>query len=421
MKIKKISSIILFIVTFTAGIIYSVPCNALAYSASIWFETDIDEIYEGQEFKVYMNVSSDDTLGDFEGFVSYNDSVVEFISGPACVTKDSGNLKVNDKGASASWDTRQYVLTFKALKPGISLIQMIDAPIAYEYSEKQPMSVSSAVFQLEIMSAPESSASAILSLMKISPGTLTPSFSSDIFEYETIVSFDTKKLIISAIPKDLYAVVNVTGNSELIEGNNKVIVIVTSSNGEELTYIINVLRESEILTPTSPPSEEISDDKAEWRFDITSDNSTVFISGQYYYKLKEKTSDITIPEGYIKTRMVINKVPINIYAKEGEEAPEFYLMILENEAGITSLYRYDRVEKTIQRYAGLEETNAKSISRLEEQTLLQDASELLQYNQNVGGLSLLTGLSCSISVLLLVVVIVLIIKTIKNRNDELDY
>lgn len=419
---NKLHYMVIIIAIIIISCIYTPVYTVMASGASVWFETDQEVVREGDVIQIYMCIDSDDTLGDFEGFISYNDDVLEYVSGPACITGGSGKLEINDTGASGSWDTRRYAMKFKALKIGNSLIQIINTPTAYEYETMQQMSVSSSVYFLEIKAAIESSTNAKLAIINIVQGGLTPGFSGDIFEYQMIVGSDVEKLGISAIPEDISSDVKVTGNTSFKEGENKVLIIVTSPSGEELIYTINVFKETEEKEPV-PTSGEAEENIPEWRFGVYSDNGTILLKGQYYYKVKDKPTDITIPDGYYKTRMIINKIPITVYAKSEDEAAEFYLLILENEAGESSLYRYDRIEKTIQRYVsdhGSSSGSAES-SKLEEQKLLQDAMDLVKYQQNVSRLSLLTAICCAISVFLLVAVIVLFVKLKRKDNDDFNY
>ena len=46
---------------------------------------------------------------------------------------------------------------------------------------------------------------------------------------------------------------------------------------------------------------------------------------------------------------MINERQVEAYAKQGENPEEFLLLVLKNDAGEVNLYRYDRVEQTLQR------------------------------------------------------------------------
>lgn len=391
-----------------------------AASATIWFEEANSEAYVGQELKMKLCISTDANLGDFEATVSYNSDILEYISGPACIASGSGILNVSDLGASSTWDTRTYVMTFKAIGVGTSLFQILNNPVVYDSSTNELMSASSSTFSVVVQPAPETSDNTRLSMMKISPGTLTPSFSSEIHEYSAIVDADISRLVVSAMPEDLSSVVTVNGNSNLKFGENRVTVLVTALSGTVSEYMILVMKEEETAIEVVTPEVPVDKPKGvEWRFEAVTDNGVTLIQGQFNYKLAEQAADVKIPAGYSKTKINIDGITINAYGDGNDDSAEFLLLILENEAGDTGLYRYDRVEKTIQRFVESSTVISSSSPNLKEQELLQDAIDLVKYQQNSSKLELLVAFLCAISVLLLIAVICLAIK-LKITKDEFE-
>ncbi len=71
---------------------------------------------------------------------------------------------------------------------------------------------------------------------------LTPEFSSDVTEYDLTVGEDVESIEINAVPDDDTAEVEITGNENLLMGMNTVEIKVTSEDGTEKTYTINVTR-----------------------------------------------------------------------------------------------------------------------------------------------------------------------------------
>lgn len=397
---------ILFLGMFKDQILY-------AASATIWFEELGTGAAAGQEVSIQMKVSSDVTLGDFEGYIIYNPDVLEYVSGPSCITGGDGMLKIYDIGASPSWEARSYKMTFRALNAGTCLFETTNNPIAYEYETGDAMSVSSSILGLVVAPAPQDSDNARLAAMKINPGTLTPTFDGGIFEYSTVVDGTTERLTVSAVPDDLGCTVTVSGNSELKEGDNTVEIRVKAPAGNELLYTIHVVRETLATpTPTVPPEPE----KAEWRFEVSKEGGQTILSGQYFYTVKEKDSHITIPAGYTKTSFQMNGITVAAYSKAEEQDSDFLLLILENEAGETGLYQYDRLEKTIQRYSEKPPAVSNASLSLAEQELLQDAADLQRYEQNISKLSLLLAVSAGLSVLLLISLVYLLIRHKGNRD-----
>jgi len=84
-----------------------------------------------------------------------------------------------------------------------------------------------------------------LKSLTVSPGKLSPSFSSGTKNYSVTVGNETKKLSVSATPKDSKAeVTSVSGNNKLSVGKNTVKVVVTAEDGSKTTYNIVVTRET---------------------------------------------------------------------------------------------------------------------------------------------------------------------------------
>lgn len=71
-------------------------------------------------------------------------------------------------------------------------------------------------------------------------GTLTPEFSKDVKEYTTQVGTDVSELKIDAVSEDEKAKVEITGNTDLKDGENKVTITVTAEDGTTTTYTITV-------------------------------------------------------------------------------------------------------------------------------------------------------------------------------------
>ena len=78
---------------------------------------------------------------------------------------------------------------------------------------------------------------------------LTPEFSSDVYSYETTIDMDNNdmsEVTVEAIANDENASVEITGNTNLVEGENLINVIVKASNSSEQTvYQITVNKVSQ--------------------------------------------------------------------------------------------------------------------------------------------------------------------------------
>ena len=76
--------------------------TAEAASATITITTDAEEIHAGDTVEVKLTISADATIGDFEAFLRYDDTILEFYSAVDCITGDAGSLRIYDVCASPS-------------------------------------------------------------------------------------------------------------------------------------------------------------------------------------------------------------------------------------------------------------------------------------------------------------------------------
>ena len=75
----------------------------------------------------------------------------------------------------------------------------------------------------------------------------------------------------------------------------------------------------------------------------------VLMTEYHTYTVCDKPEEMVVPDGYIQTVLMLNKVQVTAYVKQGTSAEEFLLLVLKNEAGDVNWYRYDRIEQTLQR------------------------------------------------------------------------
>ena len=388
---------------------------AEAASATIRIDVPQNEVSMDEEFKISIVVASDSTLGDFEGYLSYNAEIIEFISGPACVTGGNGMLRIMDTNASASSEDRSYVLRFKALKVGTCQLLMTGNPIAYEFESGNPMSVSSYSQSMVIKAQESASENANLAIMKVSPGTLTPSFDTGITDYSIIVGSETNKLVITAIPEDTIATVSVTGNESLVIGNNTVIVKVTAQTGDTKEYRIAVVKEENLSqggdddTVTGGDAPSLSAIK---------EVDKIKIKGQYTYTVATDVSNIIIPNGYVKSSILVDGCAIPVYQKKDSLNEEYLLMVLENTFGKTALYRYDRTEKTIQLYTEHSITDREDLKPTANQNLELKVQKK-EFEEKISQLTIVIIVLCGICAILLIAVVRMMLRMRTEQEDDM--
>ncbi len=407
-KNKVLIGVFLIIIAYVTSMVG--VTKAFAASASVWFEVSEPNIVVGDQFTISLNIDTDTYLGDFEGNISYDSTVIEYLSGPSCIAGGDGMLRIQDTVEEGSWDNRSYVMTFEAVSLGNCELSLIGAPVAYDFDTLDPMSVSSTSKVIQITAPKTASDNAKLSSLKISPSTLTPSFDPEVFEYSAIVDSTITSLVISAETQDPNAIVEIEGNKNLKLGNNRVKVIVSAENGSKKEYIIQVVKED-----VDAPSTDNQDIGEEYTIHAKLVGGSTFISGNYAYTVAASEEGITIPEGYTKTSIKIDGYTVPVYQLEGKVEDDYLLLVLQNQYGQTGLYRYDRFEKTIQRYTGDRVIVQEHTDDLEFELQKQKK----EYENQLGQKNLLVYILVGVSVLLLIGLISLFIRTKYHTDDDL--
>lgn len=224
---------------------------------------------------------------------------------------------------------------------------------------------------------------------------LSPTFDKNTLEYSMEVPNEIRSIKVNATKEDGTASISGDGDRELVEGPNRLEVIVTAENGETKTYVLNVtvkdldpiivkvdnkeytvVRKKEQLTipttftETTAKIQEfevpaLENKKLKYTLvglkDSTGEiNLYIYDEKNQTYKLYKEHSfkSLTIyvldnkdkiPNGYTKTKLKLEKDTIIAYQNDSNS--KYYLFYGVNvETGKENLYVYDSVEKTIQRY-----------------------------------------------------------------------
>ena len=360
--LKRLFKISIICIILTAAVRFGQPLQAYAASAAIGFLLQETEITVGDTVNVYLTVDADEPIGDIEVRVSYDADFLEFRLITTNVAGGDGVLKVSDVATSVEDTSKRYLMKFTALQPGTTQISVMNQPMIYRAEDSQMMSVSTTVTPITIAPTVEASDNNRLASLKISPGNLSPEFDPEVYVYYAQVSEDTNNLIVSAVAEDdENARVTVTGNAALYLGENVVRVFVTAENGRIQEYTINVKKEDEVLpTPTPIPEEpeqqpekpaELPEEEGFiWTLEAVEEDGSIFLQGKYRFTVCDLPADITIPAGYQKTKLMISGVSLTAYTPSANAGSDFALLVLQKEGGHVALYRYDRAEKTIQRF-----------------------------------------------------------------------
>lgn len=89
------------------------------------------------------------------------------------------------------------------------------------------------------------SSNADLKNLKLNVDGITPEFNSEVTEYTLIVDSDTEEVKVQAVPDDKNANVTINGNTNLVEGQNTIQIMVKAEDGTTKSYKINVTKRME--------------------------------------------------------------------------------------------------------------------------------------------------------------------------------
>jgi hypothetical protein len=391
------------------GTIETKTCKAA--SAEVTISTDSTEIKVGDIFYVNINIDSDTVFGNFEANLIYDDSLMQYNGGASVISGNSGFLHITDTNLSEGDYSRKYSLEFEALKVGKSTVDFSGRIMIYDFETDREMPVSNNVLDVNIKAQDTASSDAKLKTLQISPVGLNPAFDPTIYEYNINVGNETQQLIITALPEDSKATVSITGNDFLKEGDNNVVISVLAETGDIIEYKIKAYREPATDDQNTDISDNPSDMEESFELIEADGNKYAVFSGKY--AIIEPDDAVTIPEGYKPGSLTISGITIPAYMPVDNEQSEFVLIYARNEFGDKGFYKYDRIEKTLQRYidGGLIINNDQSS---------QDDSAADEYHNNMTKAVFVIVLLCAICILMTFVTVRMFIKLKGYKDDDLD-
>ncbi len=200
----------------------------------------------GSNITVSINFSGGSIYAT-EGELSYNSAVLQYLSG-SDTNGASGAIKFSNYQGRTS-----YSISFKVIGVGTSNLVLSNCFIA-DFDEQiigRPSASTSISAVASGGSATQKSSNALLKGLKISGGTLTPAFSSNIFTYNATLPNSTSVMLVTAYTADTKAKWTVEGDKNMKVGANKRVVVVTAEDGTVKRYTINAERLNENGTVSS--------------------------------------------------------------------------------------------------------------------------------------------------------------------------
>lgn len=280
----------------------------------------------GQRFKVTVTVSGSATIGSWEYTLGYDSSKVRL---------NSGQLHVVDYG-NGSKNSASYTYTFTALASGSTTFKPTNASVLdYTSTNECLSSTGSATVNMKTQAEIEAgySRNNNLGALSVEGAELSPAFNKDVTEYSVTLPVDTTKAKIIATPADNTASVMGAGEIDVVDGLNKIEIVVTAQHGEKKTYVINLTVEE--LDPIK-----------------------VKYNGKNYTIVRKTGQVEKIPVGFVEKKIKIEDQEVAAYESE---LTKLILVALKDDEGKVSLFIYDNKKKT---FASFNEAKGSDLNLL---------------------------------------------------------
>lgn len=418
---------------FLAGAACFLPGQAEAASATVQLTTDVSRVRVGDEFNVVCSVNSSESFNDVQMNVLYDASLFRFLEGGKKVSGGNGVLHISSTGNDDTVKKRTYSLKFRAIKKGAGNFDL-DEAVSITDAYGEAFSISANLLTVSVTSpekagsTPEPSEDGTtgegavptpasdgtlsknnkLKALAFNSISMTPEFEPNVLEYTVGVDCNTEVLYFTYVPASNKAKVRISDNGDLVPGENKVKVVVTSESGDKRTYKITVMKETEGETKVREQTEKGSSDIT---FSVSEKDGGIFIQNQYQFEVVDVKNDDVIPSGYVKTTVELDGKNVPAYTMENDLDNNYLLMYLKGAGGEPTLYQYDRQEKTIQRYTGT------MTQKVNQGGTVKDEVEMIP---NVWLYAALIGLMILVIALLIVILNMVLRKKIGKGKRELD-
>ncbi len=408
--------------------------EAKAASAMIEFASTDNEVAAGNTFTVVMTVNASTNIKSVDAYVSYDSAVMTFVEGGKYVSGGSGLLHIVADELSGEKSKVKFSLQFTAEAAGVGTVSISDKAEIKDTDGKK-MSTSSNRVTINVsgegVSTDGSGNSTLsndaatsnlsnnnsLASLKVSDGTLEPSFNPETTKYKLTIANDVVDVYFSCQTSDVDATFKIKGNENLPEGKKTAKVIVRAPNGELKQYKIKIYKETaeETANRLAGMKEETSNSGI--GFDVINENGAVYLKNNYAFQIVDVDESEQVPAGYRKTSVLLYGVNVTAYTIENDLDNDYLLLYCMNEDGDKNFYQFDRQEKSLQRYTGdlIERVNANVGVSNSDDLITSD-----KYKKNLEQMALIIALLIAVCVMFIVVVLSLMIRLAKAKSNKID-
>lgn len=214
--------------------------------------TENENVNINESFKIYVNIGEIKTAS-YTINIYFDNSKVEYLSGSEntnVVDNRIINIWYDKNGGENTKSNEQIaVFEFKAKEIGTTSFYLNGE---FFDSKGNSINVNNSYLKINIVEEQnnkkisgieEENNNSLLKIVRLDKEGLIPEFSPNIKEYYFITDLNTNSLDVTAIPQATNANINITGNKNLKEGLNKILIEVTSEdNSNKSNYTINVTK-----------------------------------------------------------------------------------------------------------------------------------------------------------------------------------
>ena len=231
--------------------------KAFASSASVVLKSPSKTVV-GEKFDVTLEIDSEEGLSGVETYLSYDDSLAEFLSADEGIAGGKGLLRVNIKNVEEVDGKLKYKMTFLAKLSGNFTMTFSDDVHLYAVNPDNEISVATNDLEMRIKNPKKASSDSSLTGIKVAGGVLTPKFSRNVLDYKVNVGGGVDDITVGVTTADKganYSLVKDYGD-KLRSGENNIYIIVKAEDGSKTNYNIVVIKENEASEETKDTAKD---------------------------------------------------------------------------------------------------------------------------------------------------------------------
>lgn len=358
-----------------------IPCiSMVAQAASAELRFSDPSTTVGAEVQVTTKLSSSSNLKSLEATLSYDTSMLRFVSGDSASGGD-GTVTISGTGSGTSME---FILTFQALAEGETKIDVSSA------SGKDASGSNLTI----------TNGSSKVTIGPGDPSLITDTSDTTAAAGGTQVEVDGAQYVITGGFSDAIIPEGFTKGTLQFEGADCEVITqeasgisafyLTPAEGGDADFFLYNTDEG-----TFSPFEEVE-----------------IAKGRYLVMLRDDGS-VKLPSEYQETTLTLNGKEFPAW--QNTENAEYYVVYGLNSDGEKALYQYDTVDQTYQRYNG--DTAASGAGTKEKAKASGLWGKILQFVEDFLDIVVILGI---VLVLVLLVVLIVIATKLRHRNLELD-